>query len=37
MITPVAALEPYKAVAAAPFKTLMDSISSGFISEAVLP
>jgi len=35
--TPLAALDPYNALAAAPFKTLIDSMSSGFISEAALP
>jgi hypothetical protein len=35
--TPFAALDPYKALAAAPFNTLIDSISFGFISAAAFP
>ena len=35
--TPLEAREPYKAVAAAPFKTEMFSISSGLMSMAALP
>jgi len=37
IITPLPALEPYRAVAAAPFNTVIFSISSGLISEAALP
>ncbi len=37
MMTPLAAREPYRAEAAAPFNTLMDSMSSGLISAAALP
>ena len=36
-ITPLAALEPYSADAAAPFNTLMLSISSGLTKPAPLP
>ncbi|MNE11790.1 hypothetical protein D3C80_1045620 [compost metagenome] len=35
--TPFDAIDPYRAVAAAPFNTFTDSISSGFISAAALP
>jgi hypothetical protein len=37
IITPFAAREPYNAVAAAPFNTLIEAISSGLISVPLLP
>jgi hypothetical protein len=37
IMAPFWALEPYKAVAAAPLSTLILSISFGFISDAVFP
>src|SRR5690606_37249776 len=37
IITPLAARDPYSAVAAAPFSTLTDSMLSGFKSAAALP
>ena len=36
-ITPFPALDPYNAAALGPFKTDIDSISSGLISTVVLP
>src|SRR5690606_38061931 len=36
-ITPLAALEPYKAEAAPPFNTDMEAMSSGFMSPKPLP
>ena len=36
-MAPFLALAPYKSVAAAPFKTVIVSTSSGFISPALLP
>ncbi|MNZ87108.1 hypothetical protein D3C78_1059570 [compost metagenome] len=37
MITPAPALDPYNAAAAAPFNTLIDSISSGLMFEIPSP
>ena len=37
MITPLAALDPYKAAAGPPFRTETDSMSSGLISAEASP